>query len=111
MSLQYTAGADLPDGGVEWKDRNGTIIDFSTGYTFEVRVGSAGSAATFSKTTGITGAATSPNLTIQWATSGELNTLPAGNYSVQIIATRTADSRARILNDTIQVLPAILPVA
>lgn len=111
MSLNYTAGADLPDGGVEWKDSAGTLINFSTGYTFEVRVGTAGSAAAFVKSTGITGAATAPNITIQWATTGELNSIAAGVYDLQIIATRTSDSRARILNDAIQVLPAILPVA
>lgn len=107
----YTQGADLPDLPITWQDSAGAVIDFSTGYTFEVRVGSRGSAAAFSKTTGITGAATAPNLTIQWATSGELNTLAAGRYSVQVTATRTSDNRQRVMSDALQVLPAVLPPA
>ena len=104
----YIQGSDLPDLAVSWLDAAGAVIDFATGHTFEVRVGAAGSAAAFVKSTGITGAATAPNLTVQWATSGELNSLTAGVYELQIIATRTSDARARILSDTLQVLPAIL---
>ena len=107
----FTQGSDLPDYSKAWLDGDGDLIDFATGYTFEVRVGNAGSAALFVKSTGITGAATAPNITVQWATTGELNSITAGVYDLQIIATRTSDSRARILNDAIQVLPAILPVA
>ena len=94
MTYEWTVGDDLPDLPVEWKE-DGVLIDFSSGWTFELKVGSPGSAAAFTKTSGFTGAATSPNLVIQFATSGELNTLAAGRYTAQLRATRTSDSRTR----------------
>lgn len=94
MTYEYTVGDDLPDLPIEWKE-DGTLIDFTSGWTFELKVGSPGSAALFTKTTGFTGAATAPNLTIQFATTGELNTLAAGRYTAQLRATRTSDSRTR----------------
>lgn len=87
-------GADLPDLALTWKDRSGNLIDFSSGWTFSVKVGVVAGTALITKTTNITGAATAPNLTISWATS-EVGTLAAGSYVVEIIATETSDSRER----------------
>ena len=84
----------LPDAAVTWKDSDKTVIDFSTGWTFTAKVGKAGRAATINKTTGFTGAATAPNLTIAWA-ADELAELSAGEWVVQIEATRTSDSKKR----------------
>lgn len=103
----YIQGADLPDLTIEWTTNTGAIIDFSSGYTFELKIGSPGSAATLTKTTGITGAATLPNVTIAWATSGELNTLPPDSYIADLIATRTSDSKQRKRRFNITVYPAI----
>lgn len=103
MSLSYIQGADLPDATFEWRDRLGALIDFSTGYTFVVKLGTPGSAATVTKSSGITGAATAPNVTVAWSTSGELNTLTPGVYTLDLIATRTSDSKQRILRDSLTV--------
>jgi len=105
--LEYIQGSDLPDAAITWRDRNNAIIDFSTGHTFSLKVGTPGSAALLTKSTGITGAATSPNVTIAWATSGELNTLTTGVYSGQLKATRNSDSKDRYLPVDIRILPAI----
>lgn len=109
MAERYTVvqGSDLPDYSRPWLASDGSVIDFSSGYTFQVKVGNPGSAAAFTKTTGITGAATSPNITIAWATSGELNTLTPGAHTLQVKATRTSDSKERFMTDTIIVLPVI----
>ena len=108
MTAQYVAGAELADLEVTWTDSDGTIIDFSSGYTFSLKVGAAGQTASFTKTTTITGAATAPNLTVAWATSGELNSLTAGGYTLQITATRTSDSKTRIMQGRLDVLAAVL---
>lgn len=84
-----------------WWLRNGTLVDFSSGYTFAAKLVamSARTTAIFTKSTGFTGAAGSgvetngtPNLVVAWATSGELNSVPSsGPYLLQIVATKTAD--------------------
>jgi hypothetical protein len=72
-------------------DSNNNIIDFSTGYTFVVKVGVPGSAALLTKSAGITGAATAPNVVVAW-TANELAVTP-GTYSLDIIATTAGKDR------------------
>lgn len=96
-SFTYTQGAELPDLTIEWRDSAGALINFASGWTFVLKVGTPGSAADLSKSTGITGASTAPNVTVAWATSGELNTLTPASYPAQLIATRTSDSKDRVL--------------
>lgn len=103
----YVQGSDLPDLAWTWKDSSSNLIDFSSGYTFVLKVGQPGTAASFTKSTGISGAATAPNVTIAWATSGELNTLAAGRYIADLIATRSSDSKARTLRFILPVEAAI----
>jgi hypothetical protein len=81
-----------------WWFVNGALLDLHTGYTFQAKLASVKTPATtiWTKTTGFTGAVGSgvegngtPNLVVQWATSGELNdsSLTAGRYILQIKAT------------------------
>lgn len=107
ISTTYTQGAELPDLTVEWKDATGAIINFSSGYTFELRLGIPGSAASLTKTTGITGAATAPNVWVAWASSGELNTLAPGFYHAHLRATRTSDGKLRVLKFGINIDAAV----
>ena len=95
-SFKYRAGAELPDLALTWKDTDGTVIDFSSGWTFTVTVtGRGDTVAVFTKTTGITGAAGDPNVTIAWAVAGEISVLAVGAYDLQLRARRTADSKDR----------------
>ena len=95
--VTYPAGAELPDMTFTWTDSNGDLIDFSSGYTFTVKVGIPGVAAVFTKTTGITGTGTDPNVTVEWATTGELALLDtATEYQGQVIAQRTSDFKDRV---------------
>lgn len=94
-TASYIQGADLPDLGFELRDEDGNLLQLASGHTFELKVGQPGSAATLMKTTGITGANTAPNVTVAWATSGELNTITPGFYYLDLTVTRTSDSKHR----------------
>ena len=90
--LRYYQGAERPALKLWLQDDDGTLIDFSTGYTFELKIGLAGQAALLTKTAGIVGAAGAgveptgtPNVTVSW-TSGEL-AITVGAYSWQLKAT------------------------
>jgi hypothetical protein len=105
---EYIKGAELDDLTVTWNDPDGEPYDFSSGFTFSLKVGEKGQAATFTKTTGITGAATSPNVTVVWATTGELNSLAAGTHVLQLEAIRTSDLRSHFMQASIKIVDAVL---
>lgn len=85
-----------------WWFVNGALIDLSSGYTFSGKLAATSNLSTnvfgTAKTTGFTGATGSgtetsgtPNLTVTWATSGELNAVTAaGAYLFEIVATKTS---------------------
>lgn len=106
-ALEYIQGSDLPDLTITWKDSSQVLIDFSSGYTFNLKIGNPSSTALITKTTGITGAATDPNVTIAWATSNELNTLEPGTYAAHLKATRASDSKDRYMTFDITIHPGI----
>lgn len=97
---EYRVGQELVSVAVDWRDKDNATVDFSTGWTFTVYVAAATapSTALVTKTTGITGAATAPNVTIDWTTT-ELAALTAGTsgtiYVAHLVARRTADSKDR----------------
>jgi len=95
MAIEYIKGAEYPNVEITWLDSAGNVINFSAGWTFTVKIGQAGGAATVTKTTGITGAATAPNVIISWA-AGELDTLSATTYAMDVIARETATSKDRV---------------
>ena len=91
LLLEYLEGASKPDFTIDWyADDDGTIIDFSTGYTFTLVVSDA-NGIKFTKSSGITGAATLPNVTGVWDTSTEISTLtgPATYEAVLTAATKS----------------------
>lgn len=97
----YTVGDELPSLAVTWKDSDGNLIDFSGSFTWRLRL-ALNNVTVLEKTTGITGAATDPNVTIDWAV-GELDNLSGGNsYAAQLRARRTSDSKDRTLSFTIK---------
>lgn len=98
--IEYRKDQELPGLAVEWYDGvTGALVDFSTGYTFTAKVcaRSAPAVVLVSKTTGITGAATAPNLVVDWSTS-DFSTLDANptDYVVHLYARRTADTKDRV---------------
>lgn len=91
--LIYHRTAERPDLQFWLQDDAGALIDFSSGFTFEFKLGSPGKAAAFTKTTGITGAVGAgiektgePNVTITFV-ADELDDVPVRDYTWQIRAT------------------------
>lgn len=111
--ITWERTAELPDIQIWWTDSAGALIDFSSGYTFTFKIGTPGSAAVHTKTTGITGATGSgdedsgtPNVTIAFST-GELDAVASGPYTWQLTARRTADSKDRVRKGTFNLNPEI----
>jgi hypothetical protein len=105
IKFEVTVGSELPDWTFHWT-AGGATIDFSTGYTWTLRVGSS-NAGVLEKTSGITGAATDPNVTVVWA-AGEWDGVAPGNYAFTLTPRRTSDSKDRDpLRGTVRVLAAI----
>jgi hypothetical protein len=101
--VRYHANAERPTLRLTWYDDDDALIDFSSGYTWSLKVGNPGSAALLTKTSGITGAATAPNVTIAW-TAGELALTP-GTYTYQLTATTSALDRT--MTGQIQILDVV----
>lgn len=91
-TFTYRANQELPSWAADWKDRDGNLIDFASGYTWEVKLVNKATGTTgLTKTTGITGAATSPNVIVAWA-AGELDLTP-GLYRMHLKATSGGQDR------------------
>lgn len=89
--------AEDPNWRIWWFDDAETLIDFSTGYTWSLKIGTS-TTTLVTKTTGIAGAAGAgtepsgtPNVVITWA-AGELDIAP-GVYRAEL--TPTVNSRQR----------------
>lgn len=88
--LTYFRGDERP-AWVHTETVNGVADDYSSGFTFEVKLATvaAPGTAVLTKTTGITGAAAGV-VTVAWAPN-ELDLTP-GRYTAQLKITRTADN-------------------
>ena len=108
--LLYHKSAERPALKLWLLDDDGTLIDFSSGWTFSFKIGRLGAAALLTKTTNITGGAGAgveptgtPNVLITW-TAGELN-LTAGIYEWQLTCTTSALDR--VFAGRIQILDVV----
>ena len=108
--VHYYQGAERPSLSLWLLDDDGTLIDFSSGYTFSFRIGQVGVAAVLNKTSGITGAVGAgseptgtPNVTVAWL-SGELDITP-GSYEWQLVA--TSGGFDRVFGGIIRILGVI----
>jgi len=97
--VEYIDGASLPAAAFEWTDADGTIIDFSTGYTFELWIDNAPF-----KNSGIVGQAESPNILIIWALN-ELNVLAFGFHWCVIDALETVSGLHRMMKFSLERVP------
>jgi hypothetical protein len=90
--ITYRKDAELPSLTLAWYDSSGNLIDFSSDYTFELKlISKKTGAAELTKTNGIIGSATKPNIVVAWS-SGDLNKTP-GQYSVRLKATNIMGDR------------------
>ncbi len=97
-TFTYRKSAERPAAKLWLYDDDRTLIDFSSGYTFSLKIGVPGSAALLTKTSNIVGAAGSgteptgtPNITVTW-TAGELALTP-GAYAWELTCTTSALDR------------------
>lgn len=97
-TLRYAKSAERPALKLWLLDDDGSLIDFSSGYTFSFKIGQVGSAALLDKSSGISGATGAgteptgtPNVTVTW-TAGELSLTP-GTYTWQLTATTSGLDR------------------
>jgi hypothetical protein len=86
--LTYVADTENPGTDIIWKDWSGTLIDFSTGFTFTVKLTQDGVTA-LTKSTNIVGSATEPNIRISWD-ADELDLTP-GVYQMWVYANDGVD--------------------
>jgi len=98
MTIRYQRLAERPSLALWLLDDDGSLIDFSAGYTFELKIGTVGNAALLTKSAGITGAVGAgteptgtPNITITWG-AGDLDITP-GTYTWQLTTTTAATDR------------------
>lgn len=95
--VEYVEGANLGDIVITWIDTNGDLRDFSSGWTITAIVYPwNGLTRSFAKLTGVTGGGAEPNVTIVWSVSGEVKTLTAGVYKIEVVATDGAGKVAKM---------------
>jgi len=103
-TLTYpTPAASLPDANFLWLDASGNPIDFSSGWTFQMKIGRPPNSAKILVTSGIIGSTSvngSSNLTVVWPPNA-LSSLTAGRWYFQITATQTSSGAQRILTGSI----------
>jgi hypothetical protein len=99
---RFRTDQELPVIPMHWANEDGTARDFSTGWTFTAKLGLAStpSVTLLTKSAGITGAATYPNISIAMAVAewAGLATPPetGTRYVFTVYARRTADSRDEV---------------
>jgi len=103
--LRYTRTDELEPVSITWYQPNGTLYNFTSGWTFRARIGT-GSGFLVEKTTGFTGAATAPNLSINF-TTGELDGIATGSYQLDVQATLTATAQTITRTWLFQVLAGV----
>lgn len=108
MPVTYIQGAELPDIEITWTDSDGSVIDYSTGYTFTILLGQLGQAAILTKTTGIVGNNTAPNIVVTWSNT-EIESLAVATYVMQITARHTASGKDRKMHDSVTISAQVLP--
>ena len=99
-NLKYNRLAERPDIKLWLQDDDGAYINFATpAHTFTWKIGENGVAASFTKSTGITGGVAAgveptgtPNVTLTF-TSGELANVPVGTHGWELTATTSGLDR------------------
>lgn len=86
MTLLYFRGDELPAFVAEITE-NGSVTDYSSGYTFAVKIIDIAGTVVLTKSAGITGSL--GEVTTQWA-AAELDISP-GAYTVQLSTVRASD--------------------
>lgn len=107
--IERYLGAELPAWAISWPAGDGTFYDFTSGWTFVLKVSGGGTdAALLTKTTGFTGStgsATDPNLTIAPVPADGFQLLDPGVYQCTVTASNTASGLDAIETFLLRLLP------
>lgn len=101
MNFEYRKDQELPAIAVCWETGDGSLLPLATGYTLSAKICLASAPTTIvaTKTSGVTGADTFPNATIEFTTS-DFTSLTASadgtQYIVYLYARRDSDSKDRV---------------
>jgi hypothetical protein len=88
--IQYWKGSELPAIAITRYDPNGSLYNFSSGWTFTARVGTPGLPAVATGT--VTGAATSPNMLVDFAIA-QFDSVAQGTYHLEVTPRFTGTSK------------------
>jgi hypothetical protein len=112
LTVDYRKGDELPNVPVYWVEKRPNqadlVYNLGAGWTFTVLVGLPDEPALLTKTSGVTGAATLPNVSIVWD-EGELDVLPADVYVATLVATEAATGKDMSLDFGLRIRAGILP--
>ena len=104
-TLEYpTPASSLPDANFRWLDASNAPIDFTTGWSFSMKIAQPPNSAQVTKTNGFIGgdgAGGVANLTVTWE-ENELADLTAGRWYFQLTATELISGKQRILTGSIR---------
>lgn len=104
--VKFYKGAERPDITLIWRGTTGAILDLSGTQTFELKIGSPGREAEYTKTAGIIGAQTAPNITITFLPD-ELTDVPVGLHVAQLRARDTSTNQDRMMQFWLRVLDSV----
>jgi hypothetical protein len=100
-----TPASSLPDLQFTWNDADNLPIDFTTDWSFIMKIGQPPNPAAITKTSGFVGTSGldgTPNLTVSWSTN-ELSRLKPGRWYFQITATYGPTTQQRIFNGSLRI--------
>lgn len=104
-TLEYpTPASSLPDASFRWLDAAGSPINFTTGWSFSMKIAQPPNSVQVTKTAGFVGgngANNAANLVVVWA-DDELANLTAGRWYFQLTATELISGKQRILTGSIR---------
>lgn len=105
--IRMAENAEHPTTKITWVE-NGILLDMTQGFTFSATITNCRDPRRFiAKTTTINAERDKrPNITVNWAATSELSTLPIGLYSFVLRATNARDSTDYVYKDTLMIEPA-----
>ena len=99
-----TPASSLPNLEFTWTDQDQNVIDFSVaGWSFQMKIGQPPNSAKITKTAGISGLGTAPNVIVAWDVN-ELSTSTPGVWYFQLTATYgPSGGKQRIMTGSIRI--------
>ena len=96
--MRMYADREEPNWAIDWRDATDSSINFSTGWTFRLEfITRRTHRVVHTKTTGIAGAAASPNVIVTWS-NGELAN-KVGRWYLRLVASNAVSGAERVFRE------------